>query len=113
MPEKLLTLLMKEHPDWTLAAWSQLFISCFQQIYLSQHKERTNQVCGFCSDDGLTPFPMVKANLTYFVAFLYKEGLAASTVKSYLSVARCTQISLGFGDPNIAGIPQLEYVVKA
>ena len=56
---------------------------------------------------------MVKANLTYFVAFLYKEGLAASTVKSYLSVARCTQISLGFGDPNIAGIPQLEYVVKA
>jgi len=55
---------------------------------------------------------MVEANLTYFVAFLYKEGLAAGTVKSYLSAARYTQIALGFGDPNIASMPQLEYVVK-
>ena len=55
---------------------------------------------------------MSESVLMYFVAFLYKEGLSAGTVKSYLSAARHAQISLGLGDPNIAGMPQLEFVIK-
>ena len=55
---------------------------------------------------------MMESNLTYFVALLYNKGLSVGTVKSYLSAARHTQISLGFGDPNVTGIPQLEFVVK-
>ena len=55
---------------------------------------------------------MIEATLAYFVAFLYREGLAAGTVKSYLSAARYTQISLGLGDPNVAAMPQLEFIVK-
>lgn len=55
---------------------------------------------------------MSEATLAYFVAFLYTEGLSPGTVKSYLSAARYTQISLGLGEPNIAGMPQLEFVVK-
>ena len=66
----------------------------------------------FCTNFGLTPFPMTESVLTYFVAFLYKEGLTAGTVKSYLSAARHTQISLGLGDPNMPGMPQLEFVIK-
>ena len=50
--------------------------------------------------------------MTYFVAFLYNEGLTAGTVKSYLAAARYTQISLGLGDPNVTGMPQLEFVIK-
>jgi len=46
------------------------------------------------------------------VAFLYREGLTAGMAKSYLSAARHAQISLGLGDPNIAGMPQLEFVIK-
>ena len=55
---------------------------------------------------------MSEAILAYFVAFLYREGLAAGTVKSYLSAARYTQISLGLGDPNVAAMPQLEFIIK-
>ena len=55
---------------------------------------------------------MTESNLMYFVAFLYNEGLLVDTVKSYLSAARYTQISLGFRDPNVAGMPQLEFVIK-
>ena len=46
------------------------------------------------------------------MAFLYNEGLSAGTVKSYLSAARYTQISLGFRGPNVAGMPQLEFVFR-
>jgi len=55
---------------------------------------------------------MSESVLMYFVAFLYKEGLSAGTVKSYLAAARHAQISLGLGDPNVAGMPQLEFVIK-
>ena len=47
-----------------------------------------------------------------FVAFLYKEGLAAGTVKSYLAAIQHAQIGAGLGDPKIANMPKLEYVTK-
>ena len=47
-----------------------------------------------------------------FEAHLYREGLVASTVKSYLAAVRHAQIALGLGDPKMAGMPQLEYVTK-
>ncbi|XP_065884053.1 uncharacterized protein [Dysidea avara] len=55
---------------------------------------------------------MTELNLMYFVTFLYNEGFSADTVKSYLSAARYTQISLGFGDSSVAGMPKLELVIK-
>ena len=47
-----------------------------------------------------------------FVAFLHREGLSGSTVKNYLAAIRHSQISLGWGDPNVGGMPRLDYVVK-
>ena len=55
---------------------------------------------------------MSESNLAYFVALLCNDGLSPGTIKSYLSAARYTQIPLGFGDPNIATMPQLEFIVK-
>lgn len=47
-----------------------------------------------------------------FVAYLHNEGLAPGTMKSYLTAVRHEQISRGLGDPHIAQMPQLEYVLK-
>ena len=66
----------------------------------------------FCTQFGLTPYPASEYVLAYFVAFLYKEGLAPSSVKIYLSAIRHTQIALGMGDPRLGDMPQLEYVTK-
>ena len=61
---------------------------------------------------GLTPYPTSENTLSYFVAFLFKEGLAPSSVKSYLSAVRHTQIALGLGDPHLSTMPRLEYFTK-
>ena len=47
-----------------------------------------------------------------FVAYLYNEKLAPSSIKTYLAAIRHEQISLGLGNPQITQMPQLEYVVK-
>ena len=51
-------------------------------------------------------------SLSYFVGYLFQEGLSASMVKGYLSAVRHVQISLGLGDPKMGDMPQLEYQVK-
>ena len=58
------------------------------------------------------PFPVCEDVLLRFVAYLYKEGLKAGTVKSYLAALRHSQMALGFGDPRIAAMVCLEYVVR-
>ena len=50
--------------------------------------------------------------LIRFSAYLYTEGIKASTIKSYLAAVRHAQISLGLGDPRICDMPQLEYVIR-
>ncbi len=57
------------------------------------------QYSEFCASARFTPFPATESVLSAIVAFLYLEGLAASTVKSYLSEVRHAQIALGWGTP--------------
>ena len=45
------------------------------------------------------PFPVTEHSLCCFAAYLANYGLAAPTVKSYLSAVRSMQITLGFPDP--------------
>ena len=61
---------------------------------------------------GLTPYPVSEQVLSYFVAFLYKEGHAPSSLKSYLSAIRHAQIALGMVGPHLGNMPQLEYFIK-
>ena len=79
-----------------------------QRVYRSGGK----QYLEFCSSINVTPIPVSERVLSLFVAFLYKEGLSAGTVKSYLAATRHLQISLGLGDPSMGSMPQLEYVLK-
>ena len=76
------------------------------------YKSGSKRYIEFYNKFTLTPFPISELTLTYLVAFLYNEGLSAGMVKSYMSAARYTQIALGFGDPNVSGMAQLEFVIK-
>ena len=65
----------------------------------------------FCRVANLTPFLASESIPATFVAFVYKVGLAAGTVKP-LAAVRHAQIALVLGDPNMACMPKLEYVTK-
>jgi len=58
------------------------------------------------------PFPAREDTLSRFVAHLYKGGLKAGTIKSYLAAIRHAQIALGLGNPHMENMTQLEYVVR-
>ena len=66
----------------------------------------------FCSDFALRPFPVTENILCYFVACLGQQGLAHSTIKSYLSGMRQAQIARGFHEPNMQAMPRLRQMLK-
>ena len=66
----------------------------------------------FCTLSKLKPYPTSEKILALFVGYLYMEGLAPGTIKSFLAAVRYDQVARGFGNPNIGGMPQLEYVVR-
>ena len=78
------------------------------RVYKSGDK-RYNE---FCSNFRLTPYPVTETKLWYFVAYLFKGGLSAGTVKSYLAAVRHSQIARGLGNPHISEMPRLTYIVK-
>ena len=61
---------------------------------------------------GLSPYPVTESTLMLFIAHRHNEGLSPGTMKSYLAAVRHEQVSIGLGDPHIAQMPQLEYVLK-
>lgn len=71
-----------------------------------------NRYNRFCILYNLSPFPTSECGLCYFVAYLFQEGLAAITIKGYLSAVRHAQIACSLGDPKIGEMPQLEYFIK-
>ena len=77
-----------------------------QRTYKSGEKRYND----FCNNFQLIPYPVSEGQLSYFVAYLYREGLSAGTVKSYLAMVRHSQIAQG--DPQISEISRLEYIVK-
>jgi len=90
----------------------ELFSAGLAKSTQRTYKSGSKRYVDFCNKYTLTPFPISESTLTYFVAFLYNEGLSAGTVKSYMSAARYTQIAMGFGDPDVGGMAQLEFVLK-
>ena len=55
---------------------------------------------------------MSKRSLLLFVAFLFIQNLAPSTIKTYLTAVRYEQIGRSLGSPSMAQMPQLEYAIK-
>ena len=76
------------------------------------HKSGDKLYNDFCNNFCLTPYHVTETKLSYFVAYLFKDGLSAGTVKSYLAAVRHSQIARGLGDPHISKIPRLEYIMK-
>ena len=71
-----------------------------------------NCYLSFCRNIGRETFPVVEDTLILFAASLYSSKLVPSTIKTYLAALRYEQISLGLGDPKIAQMVRLEYVIK-
>ena len=66
----------------------------------------------FCSRSKLSPLAVSEEMLCRYVAFLAEDGLAHSTIKSYLSAVRQLQIAEGLPDPFLASMPRLEQEIK-
>ena len=90
----------------------ELFSSGLAASTQRAYRSGSNRYLSFCTKFDVSPFPAFERNLSFFVAFLYGEGLTAGTVKCYLSAVRHMQIALGLGDPHVSAMPQLEYVLK-
>ena len=60
----------------------------------------------FCENFGLKPFPVSESVLCYFAACIGQQGLAHTTIKSYLSGIRQSQIAMGLPDPHIDSMPR-------
>ena len=58
------------------------------------------------------PFLVDEKTVCCFIAALYLEGLAGSSVKSYLAAIHFSEIALGMGDPHMSEWPHLSYVVR-
>lgn len=66
----------------------------------------------FCKKFAVAPLPLTEHLLCHYVAFLYEEGLAHSSMKGYLSALRQLQISFNLPDPNLAAMPRLNQVLR-
>ena len=66
----------------------------------------------FCQDANFSPTSVSEELLCGYVAFLSKEGLKHTSIKSYLSAVRYMEITLGLPDPFAVSMPCLEQVLK-
>ena len=66
----------------------------------------------FCKDFNLIPLPVSESTLCYFVTCLGQQGLAHSSISTYLSGIRQVQISHGFGDPHLDQMSCLRQILK-
>ena len=66
----------------------------------------------FCADVGQPPLPATEQSLCRFVAKLEGDGLAHSTIKSYLSAVRHLHLEERLRDPRICDMARLEQVLR-
>lgn len=76
------------------------------------YKAAERRYLAFCESFGITPLPVVENILCYYVACLGQQGLAHSSIRTYLSGVRQLQISHGFKDVNFEQMPRLRQIIK-
>lgn len=65
----------------------------------------------FCSQYNIPqPYPVTQPRLCYYISFLANQGLAASSIKVYLSALRHKQISLGLPETGHSAMPKLKMI---
>ena len=77
------------------------------------YKTGSKRYLEFChSQRTKSPFPVSEQTLCRFVAWLHMQHLSSSTANNYLAAVRHSQVALGLGDPKMASMAQLEYVIR-
>ena len=71
------------------------------------YKAAEKRYLQFCKDFALQALPTSENLLCYFVACLGQQGLAHSTIKTYLSGVRQIQMAHGLQDPHIDQMARL------
>ena len=66
----------------------------------------------FCTSFHITPLPTTEATLCYFIACLGQQGLAHSTIRTYLSGIRQFQIAHGYKELNFEQMLRLCQIIK-
>ena len=76
------------------------------------YRARLNRFLSFCNTFYVNdPFPVTESLLCYFVASLARQGLAPSTIRTYLAAVRHAQIMRGFPEPRqSSSLPRLRLV---
>ena len=75
---------------------------------LKVYRTGSNRYGSSCDLYGVNKlFPVNEVIMLRFVAYLYKEGLKAGTIKSYLVAVHHMQIALGLGNPHMEHMAQL------
>lgn len=79
---------------------------------LSDSTKKTYQAAAsryfaFCESFGLPPFPTSESILCYFTTLLGQQGIAYSSIKTYLSGVRQAQLAAGFGELKQEAMPRL------
>ena len=94
--QELLRLLCQEPADWTSVSWRERFASFWRQAWQSLPSESTKRVynagwkryIAFAGSIVIPAVPVTTESVTLFAAFLGAEGLAISTIESYLAALR-------------------------
>lgn len=76
------------------------------------YKAAEKRYLTFCINFSLSPLPVSENILCYFAACLGQEGLAYSTIRTYLSGIRQIQLAAGYSDPAVDLMPRLRQVIK-
>ncbi len=88
---------------------SELFAAGLAESTHRAYESGCKRYIEFCKGVEWDPFPVSEDSLCLFVVKLFRDGLSAGTVKSYLVAVRHRSI---VGDPSIKSMHRLEYVVK-
>ena len=90
----------------------QYFSSALATSSHKTYKAAENKYLTFCNNFSLQPLPSSEPLLCYFVACLGQQGLAHSTIRTYLSGVRQLQISHGFPELSLDKMPRLRQILK-
>ena len=88
------------------------FLNALAPATRKSYASAKNRYLRFCAKAEFDPVPPSELQLCRFVAQLAKDGLAASSIKSYLSAVRHLHLAMHLPDPKIGEMGRLEQVIK-
>ena len=88
------------------------FTAALAQSSHKTYKVAANKYLAFCESFILSPLPTSEATLCYFTACLGQQGLAHSTIRTYISGIKQLQIAHGLPEPKVNTMSRLRQVLK-